>query len=526
MKHDVIIVGGGASGLTAAAYLSRAGRKALLLEKEDQLGGLVNSFERDGFIFDGGLRAFDSAGVLMPMLDKLGLEMDLVKNIISIGIENRVIRVESDQNIGEYEQLLQDLYPESKAEITAIIVDMRKMMHFLDIQYGIDNPLFLDFKEDRDYFIKKVFPWMFRFALTAPRIAARNQPVEAYLRQFTQNQKLIDIIAQHFFTATPAYFALSYFSLYQDYYFPKGGTGVFVSQLTKLIQDQGGQLRTGTQVTAIDPERKTIATSDGETLAYNQLLWTADQKTLYRLVDISSLSNPRLASKVNQKRDQLADLAGNDSIFTLYVCAGLPADYFKNIASGHFFYTPSRKGQSQAGPIPRQGSWEQIQQWLKAFFALTTYEISIPVLRDPSLAPEGKTGLIISVLFDYGLAKYIDERGWGAQFRSLASDMILKTLSGSIYPGLAGAVLDQFCATPLTVEKRTGSTDGAITGWAFTNDPMPAESRLVKIANAVNTPLPDIHQAGQWTYSPSGFPIALITGKLAADKIDKRLKRR
>jgi phytoene dehydrogenase-like protein len=87
-------------------------------------------------------------------------------------------------------------------------------------------------------------------------------------------------------------------------------------------------------------------------------------------------------------------------------------------------------------------------------------------------------------------------------------------------------VLDHFSATPLTVEKRTGSTDGAITGWAFTNDPMPAESRLIKIANAVNTPLPDIHQAGQWTYSPSGFPVALITGKLAADKIDKRLKRR
>ena len=48
-----------------------------------------------------------------------------------------------------------------------------------------------------------------------------------------------------------------------------------------------------------------------------------------------------------------------------------------------------------------RGPWEIIQAWLKNVLSLTTYEIAIPVLRDSSLAPEGKTGLIISVLFDY-----------------------------------------------------------------------------------------------------------------------------
>jgi len=32
-------------------------------------------------------------------------------------------------------------------------------------------------------------------------------------------------------------------------------------------------------------------------------------------------------------------------------------------------------------------------------------------------------------------------------------------------------------------------------------------------------------QAGQWTYSPSGLPIALITGKLAANQAIKELKK-
>jgi len=102
---------------------------------------------------------------------------------------------------------------------------------------------------------------------------------------------------------------------------------------------------------------------------------------------------------------------------------------------------------------------------------------------------------------------------------------MIKTLDETIYPGLARAVLNTFTSTPVTVQRLTGSTDGAITGWAFTNHPMPAESRLVRIANAVNTPLPHVYQAGQWTYSPSGLPVSLITGKLAADKINKRLKK-
>ena len=83
--------------------------------------------------------------------------------------------------------------------------------------------------------------------------------------------------------------------------------------------------------------------------------------------------------------------------------------------------------------------------------------------------------------------------------------------------------MDSFTSTPLTLQKVAGTTDGAITGWSFTNHPMPAENRLIRIANAVNTPIPNVHQAGQWTYSPSGFPVALITGKLAADKINKLL---
>src|SRR5436190_8108630 len=43
--HDVIIIGGGHNGLTAAAYLARAGRKVLVLERRPVLGGACTTEE-------------------------------------------------------------------------------------------------------------------------------------------------------------------------------------------------------------------------------------------------------------------------------------------------------------------------------------------------------------------------------------------------------------------------------------------------------------------------------------------------
>ncbi|MGB9521580.1 MAG: FAD-dependent oxidoreductase, partial [Anaerolineales bacterium] len=63
-KHTVIVVGGGIAGLTAAAYVAKKGADVLLIEKNATCGGLINTFSRDGFVFDGGVRALESAGII------------------------------------------------------------------------------------------------------------------------------------------------------------------------------------------------------------------------------------------------------------------------------------------------------------------------------------------------------------------------------------------------------------------------------------------------------------------------------
>jgi phytoene dehydrogenase-like protein len=525
MRYDSIIVGGGISGLTSAAFLTKAGKKVLICEKENLCGGLVNSFERDGFIYDGGIRAMENSGVLFPMLRSLGLKLEFVKNHISVGFEDKVIRIETKENVDDYQSLLIDLYPESSHEIKTIIREIRRIMHYMDVQYGIDNPIFLDFKKDQVYLAKVILPWVIKYAFTAPKISALNEPVVDFLKRFTQNQSLLDIITQHFFHQTPAFFALSYLKLYIDYFYPLGGTGKFPQQLVAFIKAHNGEIKTNSEIIGLDPDQKILRDSQGNVFEYKKLIWAADLKSLYRMVNTENVIDHQQRQAIISRQQELNDKTGNDSVYTLFLGVDLPKEYFSTIATEHFFYTPSRTGQTQAGKIPINSDRETIERWLEKFFALTTYEISCPVMRDASLAPNNKTGLIISVLFDYTLTKSIEQAGWYEDFKKLCESYIIEALNASIFPGISRAIIHQFSSTPLTIEKYSGNYQGAITGWGLDNHPIPAESRIPKIMNAAKTPIPGVLQAGQWTYSPSGLPISLITGKIAADIVIKELGR-
>ena len=50
-------------------------------------------------------------------------------------------------------------------------------------------------------------------------------------------------------------------------------------------------------------------------------------------------------------------------------------------------------------------------RWTEAYLERTTYEICCPVIGDQALAPEGKTGIIISMLLEHRFVKRISEAG-------------------------------------------------------------------------------------------------------------------
>lgn len=192
------------------------------------------------------------------------------------------------------------------------------------------------------------------------------------------------------------------------------------------------------------------------------------------------------------------------------------------------FYTPSRQGLGQTTRLEREAlvrdfdnkTKTEVFAWLDQYCELNTYEVSVPALRDAAMAPEGKTGVMISCLLDYDVVEKIEKAGWYGDFKDFLEKRIISIFSGSIYPGIVEDILFKFTSTPLTIQQTSGSSEGAITGWSFESE-IPVVNKLTNIPKSVLTPIPQIIQAGQWAYSPAGVPIAMMTGWYAAQKIIK-----
>ena len=155
-KYDPVVVGGGMAGLTAAIYLTRAGQRVLLIEKNKECGGLVNTFNRDGFYFDIGVRALLDAGIIFTMLRDLNIHLEVVKSPVSLGIENTVLNIKDINSLDEYRDLLKKFYPASDNDIDGVIRIIRKIMKHMDVLYGIENPVFKDLKRDPVFIFRKI----------------------------------------------------------------------------------------------------------------------------------------------------------------------------------------------------------------------------------------------------------------------------------------------------------------------------------------------------------------------------------
>lgn len=530
MKKNVIVVGGGIAGLTAAAYLGKAGFNVILIEKNKELGGLVNTIEDNNFKFDTGVRALLDAGIILPMLKELDIKLDIVKSTVSVGIEKDIINIEKKQDLIKYKDLLIKHYPESNREISKLIKIIKKIMRLVDILYQIENPIFKDILKDKRYLLTKLLPWLPKFLYAIFNINRLYQPVEEYLDRFINNQSLKDMIYQHFFKNTPTFFALSYFSLYLNYFYPEGGVG----QLAKILEEKLIKLKVDikrqTKITQIHLDKKVVIDQNNNSYNYDYLIWAADLRTFYEITKLGNISE-KIKLRFDKNKNKILSGKGNDTVFTLFLEVDESPKTFAKISNGHFFCSPSKAGLGKVNKEElnevlsnfEELGKEKVLNWLNSYIELNTFEISIPVLKDKNMAPDGKTGVIISILTDYELFKKAQDSNWLDEFILAFENKIIDTLTNTIYPFLKDKIIKKFSFSPLSIEKRIGSYQGSIVGWTFTQK-IPVINRIQDSSKAVLTPFANIFQAGQWIYSPAGVPMCILTGKLAADNIIKKEK--
>ena len=73
--YNAIVIGAGVGGLGIGALLARKGRKVLVLEQSNLIGGCCSTFEKGGYHFDLGASIIEDAQVINWLFQRLGTEL-------------------------------------------------------------------------------------------------------------------------------------------------------------------------------------------------------------------------------------------------------------------------------------------------------------------------------------------------------------------------------------------------------------------------------------------------------------------
>lgn len=118
-RWDVLVVGSGVGGLTAALTAAMRGRSVLVLEGAKQLGGLLNPFKRGAYRFDPGVHYLGECGegqTLRTLFEALGVEV-CFRELSPEGFDRLVFpgyEVSMPRGLGAYEARLRADFPKQE----------------------------------------------------------------------------------------------------------------------------------------------------------------------------------------------------------------------------------------------------------------------------------------------------------------------------------------------------------------------------------------------------------------------------
>ena len=292
--HDVVIIGGGHNGLTAAAYLARAGLDVLLLERDDHLGGAAVSAEAFEGV-DARLSRYSYLVSLLPqrIIDDLDLDVRLIRRRYSSYTPDP-----RDPQRG----LLVDVESDAAAARDA----------FARVGAHTDADAWSAFYADTARVAERLFP-----TLTEPlptRDEARalvgddrvwtefiEQPLGRTIEARFDDDLVRGVVATDGLIGTftdldDASLDANRCFLYHvigggtgDWDVPTGGMGAVSGELERAAREAGAQLITGAEVVAVDPAGRVRYVADGveHEASATTLLANVAPAVLDRLIEAS-----------------------------------------------------------------------------------------------------------------------------------------------------------------------------------------------------------------------------------------------
>ncbi|MGH9366354.1 MAG: phytoene desaturase family protein [Thermoanaerobaculia bacterium] len=464
--RDVVIVGGGHNGLTAACYLAKAGLRPLVLERRDLVGGAAVTEE-----IHPGFRCPTLAHSGGPLLPRIAAELDLPRHgVRTLHPEVRLLALSPE---GEHLPLYDDPARTATSLARRSEKDARR--------YG-------EFHESLGRLGRMAAPLL---SMTPPSLDGpeagelwqllklgkgfRKLPKrDAYRLLRWGPMAVADLVSEWFETELlrAAVAARGIYGMFGGPWsagtganllmqaaiephsagpaeFFQGGMGALTAALASAARELGAQIRTGAEVARIevrDGRAAGVVLSSGERIGARAVVSNADPKrTFLSLVEPTEL-DPDFLNRIRNYRSSGAVGKVNLALSRLPKFKGLDGDG-KALLSGRIHIGPEIDYLERAFDAAKYGDFSP-RPWC---------DITIPSVLDPELAPPGAH--VMSVTAQYAPER-LREGDWKSR-RDAFGDTVVRTLS-EYAPGLDSEIVARQVWTPRELEEVFGLTGGHI----------------------------------------------------------------
>jgi len=459
-----VIVGAGHNGLVAAAYLAKAGRRVLVLERRDRVGGILDTVE-----LAAGVRAPGIVHTVGRLRRSLVHDLGLVRQgLVTVEPEVRVFAPQPDgppltlwADAARTSSELRDRSVADAEAYPTFDAKVRSLASFLSYLHAITPPDVKDPSLADALNGLKLGNAFRRLGRKPGREATRALPmaVADYVAETFESDAVRGAIASRAvqYTAMGPWSAGTTAVLLADSAgndggaagqstIALGGPAALAEALANAARGFGAEVRTGSEVVRVSIERHRVTgviLADGSEIRTRAVVTAADPKrTLTTLVDpveigphlrwrATNIRTPGAVSKINLALSGLPSFDGGEP----------------ERLAGRIVIAPSIDHLEQGFDASKYGRVSD-EPYLEA---------TIPTISDPALAPGGTH--VMSVVAQW-TPHELRDGDWSAE-RDRLGDLVVKTME-RYAPGLSDLVTARQVITPVDLESEYGLSGGHV----------------------------------------------------------------
>lgn len=461
-KYDIVVIGSGLGGLSTALILAINGYKVCVLEKNNQIGGTLQTFSRKGCCYDTGLHylgSLDKGQILHKFFTYFGildmLELRRMDNdgfdIINLGGKE----YKYGMGYQNFEKQMVLSFPEEEKAIKKYIKKVQDVSDSFDL-YNMRYPVTFSFDS----------------------VEALSENLQEYLESITDNKALQNVLAgiNVIYAQTPEDTSVYMHALIFNYYINSsyrvlGGGQKVADAFAKVIEEKGGTVLTKKDVVKFNYNENNISfveTKDGDKFYADKFISNLHPEVT---IELAGADKFRKAYVNRIKR-----LKNGISNFALHI--KLKEKTFPiNQSNYHYYYGDNVWGVA---------NYDE-NNWPKNFLLYTPEDDNIQTTTDCISA---FTYMKIEEL-DKWKDTSVEKRGDDyKEWKKQKSEKLLALVEKQ-FPQIKGNVESYYTSTPLTYRDYIGTKDGAMYG-LIRDSRNPNESQIMP-----KTKIPNLLLTGQ-----------------------------